>query len=288
MSCRERSGDDRFIAEGQCVRIGLEDRRFSRDSTGHKTDYRLDSGGISLGVQKAVGEAWHVGLGLAYESWDADADESLWRSDADQYQAGLVAKRQIGSTLVAASLSGGYADVDVVRNAAPGLQPKGNQDVWFGGGQLRVAHAIRRGNWYVKPRSDLSLVYVDAGSVDERGGGAAALDIEGDSELYAALQPAIEIGGEIDASDGYLLRPRLAVGVTHFLDDPSPEVDARFVAAGAPGFTVDSHVEQTTLDLELGLDVLSAGGINLGLGVFSQLAEAQSHLGGAARLAIPF
>ena len=289
MSCRERSGDNRFVAEGQCVRIGLEGRRFSRDATGHHTGYRLDAGGLSLGVQKAVGEAWHLGMGLAYESWDADADDSLWRSDADQYQAGVVAKRQFGATLVALSASGGYADVDVVRNAAPGLQPKGDQDIWFGGGQLRVAHAIERGNWYVKPRSDLSLVYVDAGSVDEHGGGATALDVEGNSELYAALQPAIEIGGEFDAGDGWLLRPRLSVGITHFLDDPSPEVEAGFAAvAGAPGFQTESHVERTTLDLELGLDVLSAGRVNLGLGVFSQFADDQSHLGGAARLSINF
>ena len=236
MSCKERGGDDRFIAEGQCMRIGLQGRRFSRDATNQQTGYRLDSGEISLGIQKTVGENWQVGFGLAYERWDADADEKLWRSDADQYQGGLVVKRQFGATLLALSANGGYADVDVVRNAAPGLQAKGDQDIWFGGGQLRIAHAIQHGNWYVKPRSDLSLVYVDAGSVEEHGGGAAALDVAGDDELYAALQPALEVGGEFGDIDGYLLRPRLTLGVTHFLSDPSPEVEAGFAAvvAGSP------------------------------------------------------
>ncbi len=290
MSCRERSGDDRFIREGQCVRIGLQGRRFDREASSKSIGYKLDSAEISLGVQKEVAERWHVGLGLAYESWDADSDGSLWRSDADQYQGGLVLKHQIGATMLAASVNGGVANVDVVRNTAPGQQAKGDQDIRFFGGQLRVAHAFERGSWYLKPRTDLSLTYVDSDDVDEDGGGQTALAVEGDDELYVALQPALELGGEFEAAGGYLLRPRLSLGLTHFLDDPSPEAQASFraVPAVSSGFKVESEIEQTSLDLEIGLDVLSAGGVNVGLSGFSQFAKDQTHLGGAMRLTVPF
>jgi hypothetical protein len=289
MSCKERSGDDRFIREGQCLRLGLQGRRFDRVASNKATGYHLDAGEISLGAQKALGARWHIGLGLAYENWDADADEGQWRSSADQFQGGLVAKYQIGATLLAASLNGGVASVAVVRNTAPGQQAKGDQDVRFAGGQLRVAHAFARGNWYLKPRSDLSLTYVDSDDVDEDGG-ATALDVEGDDEVFAALQPALEIGGEIATGDGYLLRPRASLGLTHFLEDPSPKVSAAFRAApaGASGFAVRSEVERTSLDLELGLDVLSAGGVDLGLSGFSQFADEQTHLGGSIRLTVAF
>ncbi|HMR32463.1 MAG TPA: hypothetical protein PKA13_20265 [Geminicoccaceae bacterium] len=290
MSCRERSGDDRFIREGQCLRLGLQGRRFERDASGDSTGYRLDSAEISLGAQKALSEQWHLGFGLAYETWDADTSEDLWRSDADQFQGGIVLKHQIGATLLAASASAGIASVDVVRNAAPGQQAKGDQDVRFAGGQLRVAHAFERGSWYLKPRTDLSLTYVDSDDVDEDGGGATALAVEGDSELYAALQPALELGGEVATADGYLLRPRMALGITHFLDDPSPRVEARFLAtpAAGSGFKVTSEVERTTLDLELGLDVISTGGVTVGLGGFGQFAKDQTHAGGSIRLTVPF
>jgi hypothetical protein len=96
---------------------------------------------------------------------------------------------------------------------------------------------------------------------------------------------AQSIGG-----DGYLVRPRVAVGVTHFLQDPSPSVSARFQDAppGSPSFQVTSDVDRTTLDLEVGLDVLAAGGVVLGLGGFAQVGESTSHVGGGARLAVPF
>ena len=80
------------------------------------------------------------------------------------------------------------------------------------------------------------------------------------------------------------------MGLTHFLEDPSPEAQASFLAvpAGSSGFKVKSEIERTSLDLEIGLDVLSTGGINVGLSGFSQFAKDQTHLGGAMRLTVPF
>jgi uncharacterized protein with beta-barrel porin domain len=290
MSCRERAGDYRFIAEGQCVRIGLEGRRFTRDDSSSNVGYDLDSAGISIGAQKELAPGWHAGLGLAYEHWSADADHSLWRSDADQFGGGLVLKRELGATLLAASVSGGFGDVDVTRNVASGLQAKGDQNTYFAGGQLRVAHAFAFGSWYLKPRNDLSITWVHSGDVDESGAGAASLDVEDDSKTFVALQPALEVGGEIGLGAGYVMRPHASIGLTHFLDDPSPTARAAFrdAPSTAPGIDVTSDVDRTTLDLELGVDVISSGGLVLGLGGFAQRGSDTTNLGGGLRLSMAF
>lgn len=289
MSCRERSGDLRFIREGDCLRIGLQGRRFDRDNDNDQVGYHIDTGQVSVGAQKALAPDWHAGMGLSYEYWSADADHDLWSSSAQQFQGGLVLKRQIGATLLAASLSGGYADVEVNRNAAPGQQAKGNQDLWFAGSQLRAAHDVEFNDWYLKPRTDLSLAYVYSGSLHESNGGATNLDVDDDRQTFLALQPAIEIGGELDAGDGLLVRPRFSIGLTHFLTDPSPAVSATFSDApgGAP-LKVTSDLDRTTLDLELGVDILSARGINLGLNGFTQIGQDNMQYGGGLRLSLAF
>jgi hypothetical protein len=40
----------------------------------------------------------------------------LWRNSADQFQGGVVLKRQIGATALSASLNGGSGNVDVRRD----------------------------------------------------------------------------------------------------------------------------------------------------------------------------
>ncbi len=289
LSCREREGDARFIREGQCFRIGLQGRHFERDGSNDDIGYDIDAGEISLGAQQALSERWQLGAAVAYEYWRAEADDDIWRNTADQFQGGVVLKHQIGGTALSAGLNGGFGDVDIRRDATPTATAKGDQDVAFVGGQLRAAHAIEFGAWYLKPRSDLNVAWVHTDDVNESGAGAASLDVEDDRQTYIAVQPALEVGGEFATDGGYLLRPRASIGLTHFLKDPSPTAQARFATAPAgPAFAATSDVERTWLDLEVGVDVLSTRGINVGLSGFTQLADNAYQLGGALRLTIPF
>ena len=183
-------------------------------------------------------------------------------------------------------VSHGYA---AFRLGDPTASAEGDQDVAFLGGQLRAAHAIELGRWYVKPRTDLSVTWVHTDDVEESGAGAASLDVADDRQVYLALQPAVEVGAEIATADGWLPRPRLALGLTRYLTDPSPTAQARFAAApAAPSFATTSHVERAWLDLELGVDVLATSGVVLGLNGLVQLAEGASHAGAEVRLSVPF
>ena len=289
LSCREREGDARFIREGQCFRIGLQGRHFERNHSNDDIGYDISASEISLGAQQALSERWQLGAAVAYEYWRAEADDDIWRNTADQFQGGVVLKHQIGGTALSAGLNGGFGDVDIRRDATPTATAKGDQDVAFVGGQLRAAHAIEFGAWYLKPRSDLNVAWVHTDDVNESGAGAASLDVEDDRQTYIAVQPALEVGGEFATSGGYLLRPRASIGLTHFLKDPSPTAQARFATAPAgPAFAATSDVERTWLDLEVEVDVLSTRGINVGLSGFTQLADNAYQLGGALRLTVPF
>ena len=152
LSCRERAGDARFIREGQCFRIGLQGRHFERDHSNDDIGYDIDAGEISLGAQQALSERWQLGAAVAYEYWRAEADDDIWRNSADQFQGGVVIKHQIHRPLL------GSAERRLRQCRRPPRRHadrhrQGDQDVAFVGGQLRAAHAIEFGAWYLKPRS---------------------------------------------------------------------------------------------------------------------------------------
>ena len=101
------------------------------------------------------------------------------------------------------------------------------------------------------------------------------------------MQPALEVGGEFATDDGYLLRPRASIGLTHFLKDPSPTAQARFATTGQAGLRGHQRRRAHLARPRGQVDVLSTR-INVGLSGFSQLADNAYHLGGALRLTIPF
>ena len=285
--CREREGDARFIREGQCFRIGLQGRHFERDHSNDDIGYDIDAGEISLGAQQALSERWQLGAAVAYEYWRAEADDDIWRNTADQFQGGVVLKHQIGVTALSAGLNGGFGDVDIRRDATPTATAKGDQDVAFVM-PLRAAHAIEFGAWYPQAAQRSERCLGPHRRRQRIRCGAASLDVEDDRQTYIAVQPALEVGGEFATNDGYLLRPRASIGLTHFLKDPSPTAQARFATAPAgPAFAPPATSSAP------GSTSRSESTCSTGESTSASAASASSPImptsfGGALRLTIPF
>lgn len=287
MSCKERSGEYRFIREDSCFRLDIAGGTYAQSSSSDTPGYSLDWGGISIGGQKTVDSEWTLGAALAFGSFNGSSDEDYWSSDGDQFQIGGVAKYQSGPYLFAGSISAGFGDVDVRRNVAPGLVADGTQDVRYLAGQFRAARLFEHGHGYFTPRVDLNATYVDTSDVTERGAGSANLDVQGSSKVYWSLRPAIEFGTEIALASGYLVRPRAVIGITQYLNDPSQNVSASLANAGngVGSFTVDNEMDRTFLDIELGVDVFSKQNMTFSVNGFAQFSENSESYGGALRLA---
>jgi uncharacterized protein with beta-barrel porin domain len=86
-------------------------------------------------------------------------------------------------------------------------------------------------------------------------------------------------------AEGWRLTPQASVGVTHFLTDNAPTAEAEF-ADGSDGFSARSDLDRTYLDLELGVDLASAGGV--GLRATGQLGQDTERYGGALKLTMAF
>jgi len=194
---------------------------------------------------------------------------------------------------VAAALTGGGGMYDTTRFVnfpTPGIRAHGDQDIYFVGAQLRVAHDFEQGDWYLRPMLDAGVTYITFDGFEESDAGAANLRVKGRNETYVSVRPALEVGGEVVTGDGTLVRPRALVGVTQFLSGADPEIAARLegAPAGVSPFIVKQDFDETYLNVEVGVDVLTKGGTTVRAGYLGQFSDHTNSNAVMLKVSMPF
>jgi len=117
-----------------------------------------------------------------------------------------------------------------------------------------------------------------------------ALRVEVDAETYLSVLPALEIGGEFEREDGTRVRPRLTLGMTHFLNDPEPSLTARFVNApdSVADFVNSTTIDETRFNVTGGIDLVTRRNAIVRADVFVSVSEHADIYGGLLRVEIPF
>ncbi len=290
LSCADYAGAYRFVSQDQCAWLKFGVIRSERDGSSANRPFDQTAAQFAGGAQFQIAEDWHVGGGFSVEKQWLTVDD-IAESQGTFYQGGLVTKRSFGNTIVSASLSGGYGSFDITRALAPMGVATGTEPLWTVSGQLSASHAFTGGGpWYIKPRADLAFDHVVMEGYTEHGAGGASLTFEESAETYVSVQPAVEIGGELNVGKGLLIRPSLSVGLTRFLTDAAPSVQASFAdtPAGVAPFTTGSDFDKTYVDVKGGVEILSAGAFTALLQGFGQFSQNTTSYGGSAKLAVRF
>lgn len=290
LSCAERTGDYRFFDQGQCGWLRLRGQRFTQRETHDNLGFDADSWQLAGGGQIDVGDDWHLGAALSYEGRGLNADDSNASSDGGQFQAGVSAKRRWGATELSGSLAMGYGDFDNDRALWPGVAVSGTQKLWLFSGQVRIAHLLQWGRWALKPRLDLGVDYLSMDAFNESGTTDLRQRIDGQSDTYVNLQPAIDIATDIETANGLLLRPKLTLGITQFLGNTSPAVSGRFAAApgNVPSFTASTGLDQTRFDVAAAVDIFTRSDLMIRAEVFGSFSDNSESYGGGLKIGKEF
>jgi len=291
-SCRVRDGENRFAREGECVWFDVYAQKLDVDATREYFGYDQQTLAIAGGMQKAIADDWRFGLALSYEHSEIDV-EDLADAEADSIRAGATLKKLFGATTVGAGLTGGAGTYDFTRAVdfpEPGIRAQADQAIRFLGAQLRVAHDFEQGDWYLRPMVDVGVTYVTFDDFEESGAAGANLKVEGRSETYVSLRPALEVGGEIARGDGTLVRPRAKVGVTYFPSASDPDISAQLEGApsGVSPFVVRQNFDDTYVDVEVGVDVLTTGGTTVRASYLGQFSDHTDSHGVILKVSMPF
>ena len=288
-SCAERSGEYRFIAEGQCVWSRVQGHAYRQSATHDNVGYRDEWMQAAVGAQFAVGMGWHLGAGLAWEGHELRTKSSA-TSDGDLVNAGVSVKRRIDALELSGTVAGGYGSYDLRRPLAIGGVARADQDVGSVGGHVRAAYMFGGAAWFVTPRLDFGVEWVSMPSYRETWSSPFALRVKSGSDTYYTVQPAVEVGTEFAVGGGLQLRPRLTAAVTQFLGDASASVSASLAAApaGAGTFRTRTEVDRTRFEGSIGADLFGIGGLVFRGDVFGTASGNTGGYGGSIKLEIPF
>ncbi len=293
MSCRERAGDYRFVAQGECGWMRVSARSTDYDGTVDYFAFKEDTYQIAGGVQKAIAQDWHLGFGLSYENTQSTV-ENLASINGDRIQGGMVIKGRSGATTWAGTVVGGHGWFDTSRTiniGNVGGVATATQELSFVSGHMQIAHVFEHGDTYFRPVFEAAITSVHQYGFTETGGGLGNLAADARDELYIALTPALEIGAELALGDGgNLLRPRVKVGVTQYLGDSNPTVFATLVGTpdGVSSFGASAGFDETLGNVELGFDLLTQGGVTIRMDGIAQFGENTEIYQGSLKVAVPF
>lgn len=293
MSCRQRGGDYKFVSQDECGWMRVAARSVEYHGTSKNLGFVEDSYQIAGGVQKAIGQNWHLGLSVSYEDVQSSVGD-LASIDGHLVQGGMVIKGRSGATTWAGSVAGGHGWFDTQRavNIADlGGVAEAMQELSFISGGMQVAHSFEHGDTYFRPMFEAAITSIHQYGFSETGGGLGNLAVEASDELYVALTPSLEIGAELALGDGgNLLRPRIKLGVTRYVGDENPTVTSRLVGTpdNVASFSSSAGHDKTLGNVEVGFDLLTVGGVTIRMDGLAQFGENTELYQGDIKVTVPF
>ncbi len=244
---------------------------------------------FSIGAERQLSPEWAIGGALGYDSLWSRAKGGIWTTDARLFHTGLFVRRSFGEgfALTAAAI-GGLGSPEVRRRTTPMTSVRGSQDLSWVGGTLRAEWPVALAGGTLRPLLDVNVLHVWGDGLVE-GGALAALRVGSASETNVSLRPAVEWSANLRWGDR-LVRPRIALGLTQYLTDPSPVVGAGFgdAVGVAAAMRVTSKVSRAYGDVVLGLDIGEVGGLTVGANLFARVSERSYQVGGGLQLRLPF
>lgn len=292
MSCRKFDDDYKFSAEGECSWLSYNYRDIARSANDNYLGYNQTSSGLQGGMQVALNDFLFAGVSGAYDRVYSDTTTNASIA-ADRYQVGGVVKAQKDGFTVAVSAETGLSIADVTR---PILFPNGPQydvsgEQWlnYGAVHARISQSIEGANAYIKPILDVGITQIAYDDFAETGA-PVALRIEGTTNTYATVTPAVEVGGQLDLSEGAALRAFLRAGVTGVVYGNRPELTAAFIADPDPtaGFVVSEDYDQIMYELQVGVDVVTADNFNVRLSGDARMGETVTSYGAQLKAGASF
>lgn len=289
MSCRNKDGDFRFIAEHNCSWAQIAKLELDYKGNNSNFDYHEISHRYAGGFQGDVSDNLFLGFAGSFEQVSVRSGLNA-TAQGQRPQVGMALKYRDRNTRLTGALVGGLGTFDtnrVVNVGNVGGVATAAQHFGYVSPNVKLSHLLDFGSTYLMPSVDGSAIYMYQRAFTETGGGLTNLTVDQRSQLYWTVAPRIEAGGDIDLGTS-VLRAKAKIGFLHYFGDV-PAVAATLVGtpAGVPSPTIESGQDDTLLTLDAGLDWIIDNGINLRLGVGGQIGEHTKIWQGSTKLTFP-
>ncbi|MEH6547470.1 MAG: autotransporter domain-containing protein, partial [Sneathiella sp.] len=279
-----------------CAWLQVSGQKSSQSSEFESVGYDESVIEMQFGLGGSLNEQIDILFGVSYAQTYLDT-EDLASSEGNRFQTGVgVSFANDSGTVLSVAAVGGYATTDVERYQAltgAAVTARGNQKLYYGGGQARVLQNIMFDDISVTPELGAWVGYFHHNGLNESGAGATNLEIDAGGNTYVSFRPALTVGTEFKTSDGNMIRPYIGGGASFVLTEGGlSQTDLTANLQGddnlAPAFTASRSLENLYYDVQLGLDWVSPAGVAFRVGGIAQFASNYRSYGGTMRLVAPF
>ncbi|WP_150608985.1 autotransporter outer membrane beta-barrel domain-containing protein [Pandoraea cepalis] len=289
MSCPQFVTDGTRMGEGSCVWARVIGTRADRFQTADDVGFRSQQVTYQFGAQREFAPDWFVGGSASYVVTHARSSDRSLDISSDGFRGGLTLKRQMGPWQIALAVLGGYESGTQNRTIEyPGASARATSrpDAFFFGTRSRLSYQLNYAAGYVKPYTDLDVVYDRNSAYRESGAGVFDLAMQSEGRTTAVLSPAVEVGARLDYR-GTTVRPYLSAGVS-FASKGDVSAEASFVQFPSAAFRITSSQPRVYGNFALGVELLSSKGLEVRAEYNLRTASSQTVQSAALRLAKHF
>ncbi|HOX59304.1 MAG TPA: autotransporter outer membrane beta-barrel domain-containing protein [Candidatus Paceibacterota bacterium] len=204
------------------------------DSDDGYTGYSFSPWGLSLGYDRALGDALTLGLSAAYASTHLNLDDRRGGGDIKSYSGAAYGSYFRNHVHVEGVLSYGYNDYDCHRNLAVGGLSRTAQSTHYGhalGGFISGGYVWQFKRWALEPFASLQYSYLDEDSFEESGADSVSLWLRDRQTQALASELGVRLACVLRSSN-FTLIPELSAAWNYKFNIDDREIIASY--AGSP------------------------------------------------------
>jgi len=248
--------------------------------------FNLTSEANEFGAQMALAQDWYLGGAFTYQTTWLRSDTTEVSGQGATEFAGLVLKHEMGPLLLSGAVTGSYGSfknsrfIDVAGFEGV-VQGRPNPET--AAARLGAAYTIASGDWLIRPRLNLDVIYSTIDQYSETGTNPLHLTFAPADHTVFVASPALELDRLFTLSPTLTLRS-FATGMVSVLSTSAWNAKTRLAAApeGSPWISSDLPIDNVVGRIISGLQFLSAGHVDLRLqyeGEFSGRVTSHSATG---------
>ncbi len=257
------------------------------DATSGTARMETDLRGVLFGVDRALGESWHLGVLGGYSRTDVTQRARLSSGSVDTWSVGLYGGAESGAARFSfGAIYDGHA-IDAHRSVPsiglPGIQHL-SADYDARSLQLfaEAGHEVQAGGLTLEPFAGVSSIYLDTDGFSESGGDAALV---ASSDTESMMFATLGLRGAMQVDD--MIHLRGMAGWRHAFGDTDPS--STHTMAGSSAFTVTgAPTAEDALDIELGVEVGLSANAFLGVAYKGRYGDGAAAHGFNAGLRVTF
>jgi outer membrane autotransporter protein len=232
--------------------------------------YEVKNYGFVFGADRLFGDNMAGGIGLAYINTDVSGrgGSSNNSTIVDSYQLSAYGSYMFDSPwYVEGQAAVSYNDYSGSRYISGlGRTAKADYQGWQVGARAEAGYSMDYKGVKFVPSFGMTMTHLYINNYEEAGAGGVSLVVDAQEYDFASARAGLEVSWKSAEDDnGWVFAPRGKLGFNRSLYADKADVSARFAGGGTMFDAQGLRPEQNSVDIGLGVDLMSSKGLTVSL-----------------------